>query len=263
MTIFSSGSTLSDCTANYRSLVTVREFFYAVAQACSALRVGECPLYRRFTAHSRRYRLKQNAEPAESRRERQRSCHANRLGVRMSGHRFQTQVTISVPPRCSASPRSSSSRKKRACMSTGRLRSRPHRTCSVGRVILHWCKIVTPPSKLGGGVCPAISAFSRATLSAREAVERSRSGPTGTPLGVANGRAAWANRISSLRAQLCSRGDLRLYRPGSRETASTPRFVAIQRSVVSSWLRVTRWTSSRFTISAVDSFLAMSNSLFP
>jgi hypothetical protein len=57
--------------------------------------------------------------------------------VRMSGHRFQTQVTISVPPRCSASPRSSSLGKKCARTSTGRLRSRPHRTCSVERVILH------------------------------------------------------------------------------------------------------------------------------
>jgi hypothetical protein len=107
--------------------------------------------------------------------------------MRVSSHRFQTKVTISVPLRFSASPRSSSSRKKRARTSTGRLRSRPHRTCSVERVILHWCKIVTPPSKLGGGVCPAISAFSRATLAAREAVERSRSGPSGTPLVAAAG----------------------------------------------------------------------------
>ena len=107
--------------------------------------------------------------------------------MRVSSHRFQTKVTISVPLRFSASPRSSSSRKKRARTSTGRLRSRPHRTCSVERVILHWCKIVTPPSKLGGGVCLAISAFSRATPSAREAVERSRSGPTGIPLVAAGG----------------------------------------------------------------------------
>jgi hypothetical protein len=100
-------------------------------------------------------------------------CHAIGSVMRVSGHRFQTQVTISVPPR--------------ARTSTGRLRSRPHRTCSVERVILHWCKIVTPPSKLGGGVCLAISAFSRATPSAREAVERSRSGPTGIPLVAAGG----------------------------------------------------------------------------
>jgi hypothetical protein len=37
----------------------------------------------------------------------------------------------------------------------------------------------------------AISAFSRATLSAREAVERSRSGPSETPLVVANGCSAF------------------------------------------------------------------------
>ena len=38
----------------------------------------------------------------------------------------------------------------------------------------------------------AISAFSRATLSAREAVERSPSGPTGTPLVAANGCAGFS-----------------------------------------------------------------------
>jgi hypothetical protein len=37
----------------------------------------------------------------------------------------------------------------------------------------------------------AISAFSRATLSAREAVETSRSGPTGTPLVTSNGCSAF------------------------------------------------------------------------
>ena len=92
--------------------------------------------------------------------------------MRVSSHRFQTKVTISVPLRFSASPRSSSSRKKRARTSTGRLRSRPHRTCSVERVILHKCKIVTPPSKLGGGVCPAISAFSRSDDSCLDPSQR-------------------------------------------------------------------------------------------
>jgi hypothetical protein len=87
-------------------------------------------LYRRFTAHSRRYRIKQNAEPAERRRDPQRSCHANRLG------------------------------------DAGERPSVPDESCD-------FCA----PALLRAS--SAISAFSWATLAARQAVEGLRSGPTG------------------------------------------------------------------------------------
>jgi prepilin-type N-terminal cleavage/methylation domain-containing protein len=111
-------------------------------------RVSECPLGSRADTPSKKTQSPQRI--AENRRDRIVQIDSV---MRVSSHRFQTKVTISVPLRCSARPRSSSLGKKRARTSTGRLRCRPHRTCSVERLIVHYDGDAreTLAAALGGG----------------------------------------------------------------------------------------------------------------
>ena len=84
------------------SSATVREFFYAVAQDCPALRVGECSF--RSCDDTALSKTQSRQRVAENRRDRVMQIDSV---MRVSGHRFQMKVTISVPLRCSARPQRS------------------------------------------------------------------------------------------------------------------------------------------------------------
>ena len=81
--------------ANHRCLVTVREFFYAVAQGCSHAPAANVP----FTADLQRTGDDTLFGKTQSPQRTAEGCHAIGSVMQVSGHRFQAKVTTSIPLR--------------------------------------------------------------------------------------------------------------------------------------------------------------------